>query len=487
MWGPSAKITRQNEGEYKLCEFGLGDELDSIPTVLTDGSAGTALWKEIDEMQKIGRFIEADFTLCETKSYFEKNTGYFGMAASPFIGFLTHNADKTDFIFELKNYRINQQMESAKYIFTAYLWVMLYRQDHSQFRRRDDTIVLKAENMIPFFEHVNIADGQNTSFLTECLFNKVLSYLRHAAKAFPDRHYDFVWCLTPQLREEFQKRIREQSQNTQDPFLASLPDRITFSEAITPYSLLYALDNEFGNSSVSTEFITIDFSDSRLRGIFARFYGELYLEAFPDKNERETLDNMLAQAKRFSQTKNAYYVCIVAERGGQVVGGIVGDFFPASSSAVSEFVAVHNQHRGERIASRLIHNMLHTMEKRTNKPIRYCYAEIENPDVFSNKTLQEEARIRIGFWKKLGAKKINISYYQPPLSDGKQPLHTLFLSVLRWDESLPIESISTKCVLAFLNDFFTYGFGIQYVAENEYFIYHKNETKGRETLKLINL
>ena len=170
MWGPSAKISYQSDGEYKLCEFGLGDELDSVPTVLTDGSAGTALWKEIDQVQNVGRFIEGEFTLYETKSYFDKNTDYFGISASPFIGFLTHNADQTDFVLEVKNYRINQQMESGEYIFTAYVWVMLYRHDRSRFRRRGDTLVLKAENMIPFFEHVNIADSHNTEFLTECLF-----------------------------------------------------------------------------------------------------------------------------------------------------------------------------------------------------------------------------------------------------------------------------------------------------------------------------
>jgi ribosomal protein S18 acetylase RimI-like enzyme len=487
MWGPSAKITYQNEGEYKLCEFGLGDELDTIPTVFTDGDAGTTLWKEIDAVQTVGRFIEGEFTLCETKSYFDKNTDYFGISASPFIGFLTHNADKTDFVLELKSYRINQQMESAEYIFTAYVWVMLYYKDHSRFRRRDDTIVPKAENLIPFFEHVNIADSHNTGFLTECLFDKVLSYLRYAAKVFPDRQYAFVWSMTTQLREEFQKRVQERSQNTQDPFLASLPARLTFEETISPDSLLHALDNDFGSSSMSTEFTAIDFSNSRLRGLFARFYGELYLEAFPDENERETLDNMLAQAKRFSQTQNAHYVCIVAERCGQIVGGIVGDFFPASFSAVIEFVVVHSQYRGERIASRLIHNMLHTMEKRTNKHIHYCFAEIENPDALPREPLQEEARLRLGFWKKLGAKRINLDYYQPPLCETKQPLHTLFLSVIRRDEGLPVESISTKSVLAFLNEFFTHGFGIGEAGENEYFVYHKNAVEGRKALELINL
>jgi L-amino acid N-acyltransferase YncA len=487
MWQPSAKITYQNEGEYKLCEYGLGDDLYSISTVLTDGSAGTDLWKEIDEMQNIGRFIAADFTLCEIKSYFEKNTHSFGMSASPFIGFLTHNADQTDFILEMKSYRINQQMESAEYIFTAYLWVMLYRQDSSWFRRRDDTIALKAENMIPFFEHVNIADSYNTEFLTECLFDKVFNYLRYAAKVYPDRHYAFVWSMTPQLREQFRRHVQEQSQNTQDPFLASLPDRLTFTETITPDSLLYALDNEFGSPRASTEFITIDFSDNRLRGIFARFYGELYLGAFPDENERETFDNMLAQAERFSQIQNAHYVCIVAKRNEQIVGGIVGDFFPASSSAVIEFVAVHNQHRGEKIASRLIHNMLYTMEKKTNKTIQYCFAEIENPDALSKETLRGEAYLRLEFWKKLGAKKINLNYYQPPLCDGKQPLNILFLSVICWNKSLSVKSIPVKFVLTFLNEYFTHSFGIEKAAESEYFIHHKNETEERKTLELMDL
>jgi GNAT superfamily N-acetyltransferase len=196
---------------------------------------------------------------------------------------------------------------------------------------------------------------------------------------------------------------------------------------------------------------------------------------------------MLAQAERFGKTQNAHYVCIVAERDGQVVGGIVGDFFPASSSAVIEFVAVHNQHRGERIASRLIHNMLYTMEKRTSKAIHYCFAEIENPNALSEKKLQEEARLRLGFWKKLGAKKINFNYFQPPLCDGKQPLNTLFLSVIHWNKGLPAESIPAKRVLAFLNEYFTHSFGIEKAAESEYFICHKNETKGRKILELIDL
>ena len=53
--------------------------------------------------------------------------------------------------------------------------------------------------------------------------------------------------------------------------------------------------------------------------------------------------------------------------------------------------------------------------------------------------------------------------------------------------SLPVESIPTKCVLAFLNEFFTHGFNIENAAENEFFVYHKNATEGCETLELINL
>ena len=86
------------------------------------------------------------------------------------------------------------------------------------------------------------------------------------------------------------------------------------------------------------EFIKINFENKNDFALFREFYDEIYVPAFPDEDERESLENIVRQNEKFRRNKDKgiEHYCIVAVLDGRVAGGIIGDHYLHSLSGDTE-------------------------------------------------------------------------------------------------------------------------------------------------------
>ena len=167
----------------------------------------------------------------------------------------------------------------------------------------------------------------------------------------------------------------------------------------------------------------------------AHFYEQLYVEGFPDPDERESLANM----KRYLQLrgqgwygKNNYHI-ILALDGDRTVGASVSDYLATPNCGVIEFLLVAEALWGAGIGGKLHDATIaafHADARRAghsgadgvvielNDPYRVA-AQDDNYDPF------ERAMI----WDRWGYGRLCFPYVQPALSEDQEPVTCLLLGM----------------------------------------------------------
>lgn len=463
MWGPSVCITA-NDAAYKLCLYGLGDESMAVPLVLTEKSS--SIWQEIKEnlsKNKIGTFISGRFRLCDLDTYFEHKYDRFENNAIPFIDSMQLSENR--FLLEENGESsVDQYIKSREYIFSAYVWIMLYytegEEKHTGFDCSHATV---------WFEHANIADNKNVELLTKTLVDKCITYFESIflRGKYKERVYGIPWAINEYVKDALKKEIRKIQMDEKHPFHEAFMKQIDLDMAgIGQDTILSNIDDEFNGDGVTIKYTEIDFDNRESMGLLGRFYCELYVKEFPDENERESLDNMIKQAKRIGKEKECEYHCIIATMGNEIVGGIIGDYFVKDNSGVIEFVVVSPERRHQRIGTRLVSNLVDffnadALNHNGKSKIDYYFFEVEDPKKMENETARNICEMRLAFWNKMNSKILGMKYIQPPLEKGKGSVDYLHLAICVINQELNYSGIDKEKVLSFLAEFFKYGFGIE--------------------------
>ncbi len=87
--------------------------------------------------------------------------------------------------------------------------------------------------------------------------------------------------------------------------------------------------------------IALDASPASI-SLLEQFYSTIYVDAFPDPNERELLGNMVEYLQRRQAGwfgSNSYHI-LVAVHENRPVAGVVGDYLHLPNSGVIEFLTV---------------------------------------------------------------------------------------------------------------------------------------------------
>lgn len=185
------------------------------------------------------------------------------------------------------------------------------------------------------------------------------------------------------------------------------------------------------------------------------FYQTLFIDGFPDPDERESLENMQTYLKakragwyRSRGPKNNYHI-VLAEREGQAVAAAVCDYLAVPNSGIIEFLLVAESVRGQGWGRRVhdaVEAILHqdaidagyerldgiTIEM--NDPYRVDIAS-DNMDPF----------VRARLWGGWGYSVFEFPYVQPALSDEQEPVTCLLLcfkrTSSRWRDSVPADIV----------------------------------------------
>ncbi len=143
-----------------------------------------------------------------------------------------------------------------------------------------------------------------------------------------------------------------------------------------------------------------------------RFYREVYIDHFPDPNERETLDSFKRDLDRKASgwfEDNNYHIVIAAEDG-KPLAGCVASYMAEPLTGMIEFLVVAPEMRGQRLGYRLLNFMEDLMQKDAANNLCCIVAEINDP----SKILQQPDKMnpvqRFDIWKKWG-----MSHFHGPI------------------------------------------------------------------------
>ena len=198
------------------------------------------------------------------------------------------------------------------------------------------------------------------------------------------------------------------------------------------------------------EFREIDHSPDSLAAL-ARFYRDRYVVEFPDPDERESLANMrryLALKAQGWYGPNNYHI-LVAERGGEPVGGAVFDYLAAPNAGVIEFLFVAAAHRIAGIGRALLDEAIRILRvdalQRGGRRLAAVVAEMNDPFRRPATPDNLDPFCRAAIWGKWGFGVVEFPYVQPALSAGQASVDGLVL-IARIFRAAPKSGISAAWV-----------------------------------------
>lgn len=474
MWVPSYCII-DKVSEYKLCAYGLGDESLVVPMIITNEiKSGEKLWEDILQESKkycFGKFIEGTFKLMKSKDYFTKYRNRFSENSVRYCENIQNNSP---FLIEYLEHEIAKQGND---LFTAYIWVMIY------YTTEDESF--DCQRCTALFEHANLADNKTVELLTASLKKKVILTFENifSDKEYLNRTYYIPWAVNKDIEEEIKKEIRTMIEDNNYEFNEQLKNHICLDDShVNVDEILDNIDDVFANEDVEYRFI--DFNKSSDLVVFSKFYFEIYVNQFPDENERETLENIIRQAKRLEEKKTVcMYHCILLIKNLEVVGGIIGDYFKNINCAAIEFVTISDEHRRRGYATKLINKFigqcnLNAKNFTDNKKIDFYFFEVEKKEDTGSIAEREIRSKRLEFWADNSAKILNFKYSQPSLDSTKEVVEGLSLGV-RFIERKE-EYLEGDFILEFLREYFVYAFNMSDVNENDTYKELVNRLTGKK-------
>jgi GNAT superfamily N-acetyltransferase len=191
--------------------------------------------------------------------------------------------------------------------------------------------------------------------------------------------------------------------------------------------------------------------------LLSRFYQALYVDEFPDPDERESLANMLHYLEHRGSHGNDYIVTLLCE-GDVLAGGSICDYFVRSNCGAIEFLMVKPSGRGRGLGTALARHVQRRMAEAAEArgpSLAFVMAEMNDPFEPGNVADNLDPFERLRFWHRLGYRRAAFPYVQPALSPEQSPVRNLLLA------ALPVQhpettSIEPARAIAFLRDYLVY-------------------------------
>ncbi|MHB8472553.1 MAG: GNAT family N-acetyltransferase [Gammaproteobacteria bacterium] len=167
--------------------------------------------------------------------------------------------------------------------------------------------------------------------------------------------------------------------------------------------------------------------------LLTHFYEELYLQEFPDPDERESLANMIHYLKLKAQGwygHNNYHIVLLMHAG-QPVGCSVSDYLATANAGVIEFLMVAPTVRRQGWGGRLLHWTETTLavdaDSRSAQNLHCIVAEMHDPRCAETQHAGLDPLTRARIWNAWGYRKLAFDYVQPALSAAQHPARHLML------------------------------------------------------------
>jgi GNAT superfamily N-acetyltransferase len=162
------------------------------------------------------------------------------------------------------------------------------------------------------------------------------------------------------------------------------------------------------------------------------FY-QLYKGEFPDRNERESLQNMAHCLRHRNRSQRAHqnnYHILVAYLDGTIVGGSIFNYFARPNAGVIEFLFVNPKFRGQNLGRRILQRtevIIKADALQIGVQLRAILAEMNDPFYTPAVPDNMDPFERTVVWGKWGFSRLDFQYIQPPLDPSKSAVRGLCL------------------------------------------------------------
>lgn len=192
------------------------------------------------------------------------------------------------------------------------------------------------------------------------------------------------------------------------------------------------------------------------------FDQNIFIPAFPDPNERESLADDIIPRMTDSVKDGPRTYCILAldDIDGHVIGGLIADWYGDCESLEIIYIAVSQDERRKGIGRSLLDFSINRIKETVHKEdrsIKHIFIEVDIPEQKHADTLSDEvidSVERISVWEKWGAKRIPINYTQPSLCVGKTPVSHMMLMRLAVSDDDRNNTILSEDLKNFLEAFY---------------------------------
>jgi hypothetical protein len=459
LWGPSYRILNR-EGYIKIFQYSFGDEANSITTFIEDHNNNDELWNLfVKNKHAEGVLCSITCNMFYKKEFINSRQGEFYKDHNYLLNKIYHS-DNTDIVLSICDIKKAPTYIEGNYS-TAYIWIVF-----ESFIEESDTF--QADRVLSFFEHANISDLWNYTFLTDTLLSKCFAHfdIVFSDEDYADRKYRYCISMNEDIEDAFYRKLEQKITDSRnegaDTIALGYETRMICDNKYSSVDIFNSLDNYFSTID-SLKYSEIDINDPSSMEDFGRFFSTLYIQTFPDPNERETYENMLlslTQKHSDFYGNNNYHIVVVKDSEDKIVGGAICDYFSDSNSGVIEFILMGKTRESAGLGTQLYNHILEVLNmdarKNNHKSLSYIICEIENPD-----TVPETYNMRyLYFWNKLFFRKINMQYIQPALDSNKEEVNTLLLIAFSIKDHENNFTISKKTVKSFIHDYAKYAMRI---------------------------
>ncbi len=472
LWGPSYEVDYQKYWEG-ICQLSYGDESNSIPAI-ADTETGVA-----DDLKKLfcenkerryGELISADILLYDKKPFYLAQRSN----VNPNNKYFYDKIEGSELSFGVKivQFTACSNYKSKKYYSTAYVWLL--------FEIEDEDYSFKPEKSVAFFEHANLANNNTYDFLISTLIDKSIKHFEsiYLKPENVNRRYRFVCAMNDRIALECRNRYNEIVES-ETPIGKLIKGKIIMDTKHSPAEVFASYD-EFFSPSKLLKYIEVSLDDSKTLSALGQFYTDIYMDVFPDENERETFDHFLQYLGR-SADAYTYHVILAINELGKVVGGGVFDYFKSSNTGVIEFIAVRKDMQSSGVGSMIYRHIVSIMSENAyqmnGKPLDYICCEIDSPEYSG-----AEIKKYLYFWNKNNYWHLNFNYIQPALSLGQQPVTGLWFTIA--PQQAPVKSIDPQFILLILHDYFKYAMAIDDPKNCREYILISEELLAKEKVEL---
>ena len=478
LWGPSFELD-YTSCWAGLCQISYGDESNSIPAVAnlnTGVSEQLAARFAGNRGRRYGALVSAEFTILENKRFYQSIRD----AVNPEDAYFYDKIEDSPLSFaaRMDSFTPYQSYKSQKYYCTAYVWLLFGLEEEGEYS-------FHPEKSVAFFEHANLTDQQTYHFLIETLIDKSIKHFTAVFRdaRYTERRYRFICAMNEEIAGIFCRRYRElMEEDSQRGRM--FRERILLKPKYTPAQAFAAYD-EFFAPSRGMEFLEVRLDQKDTISDLARFYTEVYMECFPDKDERESFDNLLLYLQNGQAAEEyCYHILLARDERGEIVGGGIFDYFRRTNTAVIEFIAVKSDLQSGGMGSLIYQHIRSVLAddayRNCRKPVSCIFCEIDSPE-------HSKASIKkyLYFWNKHHYRRLDFRYIQPALSAKQEPVTGLWFTVSIQHEKQ--ESIEAGLVVQVIRDYMRFAMQVEQPDQEPAFrqMRQELEEKGQVALQKI--